>query len=444
MRKAVMTALNILLAAMTGLFVNFCGYGTCPSPTPQQGQPSSSFDIALVKKTSTPAPTPSPTLKPTPQPTPDPLRQRIQAMTTEEKIGQLVIAGIDGTALDENGMALIGQYRVGGVILYGSNIIDPAQLTSLLNSLKTANKGSVAPLLLCVDQEGGRIDRMPPALHRLPTAQAVGGLGKEELAFHMYKAIAGEIRAFGFNLDFAPVLDVNSNPDNPVIGNRSFGATADTVGKMGIQAMKGLMSGGVIPVIKHFPGHGDTAVDSHIGLPVMNHSLDSLRRRELIPFAYAISEGAEAVLMAHILLPEIDRDNPSSFSRTIITGVLRGELGFDGVVITDDMTMGAIVQNYDIAESAVKAILAGSDIVLVAHDFELETKVINGLRQAAAAGVLTSERIDESVCRILKLKERYLLSDEQVAAADVDAINRNIEKAVAGIPMPTPTATAKP
>jgi beta-N-acetylhexosaminidase len=431
MRKALVWILAILLVTLAGiliyLYLNYMSPGAGQSP----GAPG------------TPAGTASATgVLPTPAPTamPDPALVKLASMSLDDKIGQMVISGIDGTELDENGAALIRQYRVGGIILYGTNVKSAPQLIELVNTLKRTNKGNAVPLFIGVDQEGGRIDRMPGELHRFPSARAVGSAGDAPLAFRMYQAVAGEIGSFGFNLDFAPVLDINSNLDNPVIGDRSFGPDAGTVVTMGLQAMKGIRNGGVIPVIKHFPGHGDTSVDSHIGLPVVYHDLDRLKSFELQPFLSAIRNGADAVLMAHILLPQIDTDNPASLSKTIITDVLRNELGFGGVVITDDMTMGAIVKNYDIGPSSVKSILAGSDIILVAHDFELETKVIAALKQAALDGTIPMERIDQSVCRILRLKEKYLLTDKLAGPADVDGINSTIDAALNGFPAePSPT-----
>lgn len=361
----------------------------------------------------------------------DPLKDKINSMTLDEKIGQLVIVGLDGYELNDNAASMLRDYKVGGFIVYGTNVKDSAQLLSLINTLKQANDGKAIPLFMSVDQEGGRIDRMPPEIKRFPTNKDIGLKDDGALSLKIGKTIAEEIKAFGFNLDFAPVLDINSNPNNPVIGDRSFGPTEEVVSKLGVQTMKGLQSGGVIPVVKHFPGHGDTSVDSHIGLPVVTHNLNRLRGFELLPFKSAIRNKADAVLIAHILLPEIDPDNPATFSKTIITGLLRNELGFGGVVITDDMTMGAIMQNYGISDAAVKSVNAGSDIILVAHDYAMQVKVIEALRQAAADGIISEQRINESVYRILKLKAKYRLADKAIGSVDVNAINGRIDNVLA-------------
>jgi beta-N-acetylhexosaminidase len=208
-----------------------------------------------------------------------------------------------------------------------------------------------------------------------------------------------------------------------VIGERAFGTTPEIVSKLGIQTMKGIQSQNVISVVKHFPGHGDTSVDSHVGLPSVNHDLDRLYNFELKPFASAIQNGADAMMIAHILLPKIDANHPASLSQTVITDILRNDLQFDGVVLTDDMTMGAIVTNYDLGEAAVKSINAGSDIVLVCHSLENEKQVIDALTSAVKAGTIPIDRVNESVYRILKLKQKYRLTDQQVDSVDIDEIN---------------------
>ncbi|HBM75011.1 MAG TPA: beta-N-acetylhexosaminidase, partial [Clostridiaceae bacterium] len=193
------------------------------------------------------------------------------------------------------------------------------------------------------------------------------------------------------------------------------------------QEMKGMQSKNIISVVKHFPGHGDTSVDSHVGLPVINNDADRLKGFELVPFASAIENNTDGIMIAHILLPKIDSDNPASMSKTIITNMLRDEMDFKGIVITDDMTMGAIVKNYNIGEAAVRSINAGSDIILVCHGFDNQVAVIDALRKAASDGRITQKRIDESLYRIIKLKNKYMLADKPSEPADVSNINQHIK-----------------
>ncbi len=359
-------------------------------------------------------------------PASDPILQELYTMTLDEKIGQMLIVGFDGYAVNEPVRSMIRNYHVGGIILYSYNVESPSQLLALVNTLKSVNSVNRIPLFISVDEEGGRVSRMPAALKKFPSNAVIGSKNNGELSYKIGYTLARVIRAFGFNMDFAPVLDINSNPANPVIGDRSFGANPQIVSELGVQTMKGIQAGGVIPVIKHFPGHGDTSVDSHVGLPVVNNDLNRLKSFELVPFAEAVRNGADAVMVAHILLNKIDPANPSSLSRTIITDILRNQLHFTGVVITDDMTMGAIVQNYDLGNAAVKAVNAGSDIVLVSRGYENEVKVFNALKNAVQNGTIPGQRVNDSVYRILRLKRKYRLNDAATPSVDVNKINNEI------------------
>lgn len=356
----------------------------------------------------------------------DTIADQISKMTLEEKIGQMLIVGVEAYNFNDNTKSLVQKYKVGGIIALGENVKNTKQLLNLLNSIRKENQKNNIPLFMSIDEEGGRISRVPKEFKKLPTNKAIGQINDNDFSYKIGRILADEIRAFGFNMDFAPVLDVNSNPKNPVIGDRSFSSDADTVSNLGVQTMKGIRSRSVIPVVKHFPGHGDTSVDSHLGLPSVNNDLKRLKDVELIPFVEAIKNNVEAVMIAHILLPKIDKENPSSMSKTIITDILRTDLNYDGVVITDDMTMGAIMKNYDIGEAAVKSVNAGTDIVLVCHGFDKEVEVINALKDAVSKGDIQEKRIDESVYRILKLKKKYNLKDKIINSVDVNVINNEI------------------
>lgn len=351
----------------------------------------------------------------------------ISKMSTEEKIGQMIFAGIKGTTLSEEMKQLISNDKVGGIIFFKNNLQDVHQTVSLLNSIKLESKKGKFPLFLGVDQEGGRITRLP-GLKKLPTNQEIGKQNDSTLSYKIGTHLGEELTAFGFNLDFAPVLDVNSNPRNPVIGDRSFGNNSTIVSELGTKTMKGIQSQNVISVVKHFPGHGDTSVDSHLELPVIQKSLEDLQKLELIPFKYALENGADVVMVAHILLPKIDSKFPSSMSHNIITGILREQMKFDGVIITDDMTMNAIIGNYDIGHAAVEAVKAGNDIVLVAHDYTNVKKAIGAITQAVNTGEISEKRINESVSRILALKEKYKIANEEVAEVNIQQLNKEIEQ----------------
>nr|WP_305121007.1 beta-N-acetylhexosaminidase [Saccharibacillus sp. JS10] len=329
----------------------------------------------------------------------------VSNMTLDQKIGQMVIAGVKGTSLATEDRNLLRDYGVGGVILYGNNIDSASQTSAFVKEIKAANPNPELPLFVSVDQEGGRVARLK-GVESIPTAAKIGERNDEAYARQIGEQLGDQLLSQGFNLDYAPVLDVNSNPDNPVIGDRSFGNNADLVSKLGIAVMQGLESKKVIPVVKHFPGHGDTSVDSHIALPVVNKDLNQLNKLELIPFKKAINSGADMVMIAHILLPKLDKTYPSSLSKAIITDLLRDQLGFEGVVITDDLTMGAITENYGLGEASVHAVQAGSDILLVAHEADNAIAAIEAVKKAVQDGKISEEQINQSVERIIALKQK--------------------------------------
>lgn len=347
-------------------------------------------------------------------------------MSLEQKVGQLILAGVEGTTLDAKAKKMIAEDQVGGIILYSNNIKNVSGLVSLVNAIKKANVPNPAPIFVSADQEGGRVNRLPSEYAKFPANGVVGQSGDGEAAFTMGSLIGRAMLSAGFNMDFAPVLDVNSNPDNPVIGDRSFGSTPDLVEQFGIAEMNGIRGEGVIPVVKHFPGHGDTSVDSHHDLPVINKTVDQLEKLELVPFKSAVRETAEAVMVAHILFPKIDPDMPGSLSKKIIGDLLRDKMGYDGVVITDDLGMGAIVKHYTLPEAAVDAVKAGADILLVGHGYDNEHTAYEAVLNAVKNGKLTEARIDESVYRILALKTQYGLHDRAGTVPNLSVLNADI------------------
>lgn len=355
------------------------------------------------------------------------ITQMIDQMSIDEKIGQLIFAGISGTTITAETKSLIHNYHVGGIILFANNLETPEQSLKLLNQIKAENSQNNVPIFLGVDQEGGRVERLPN-LHKLPSSQEIAAKDQKEISYDIGQLLAKQVASFGFNLNFAPVLDVNSNPNNPVIGDRSFGDRAEIVSEFGIQTMKGLQSENIITVVKHFPGHGDTDVDSHLELPKVNKNLEELHDLEFIPFKAAIEEGADIVMTAHILLPQIDPEYPSSMSKKVVTEILREQLEFDGVIITDDMTMQAITNHFEIGEAAVNAIKAGTDIILMAHNYDGLLSVVQSLQVAVANGEITEERLNESVRRVIQLKQDYGLADEQVEFIDIESLRKSMEE----------------
>ncbi|BFK81081.1 beta-N-acetylhexosaminidase [Clostridium baratii] len=356
----------------------------------------------------------------------DEILETISNMSLDEKIGQLVISGFYGTTLDENILKLIKENKISGVILFNRNVKDSNTLLSLNNSLKESNKNNKLPLFISVDEEGGSVTRMPKDIKRLPTNKYIGSLNNKDLSYNVGEILGEQLSYFGFNMNFAPVLDINSNPNNPVIGDRSFGNNKDTVAILGTSTMKGIQSKNIISVVKHFPGHGDTSVDSHVNLPVVNYDINRLKSFEFVPFKTAIQNGADAIMVGHILLPKIDSKYPSSMSYEIVTNILRKDLGFNGLVVSDDMTMGAITKNYSIEESSIKAINAGVDLLLVCQKYENTENVLKALKEAALNGTISKERLDNTLYNIISIKKKYLLNKEYDNDITIDGINQKI------------------
>lgn len=358
----------------------------------------------------------------------DPIQEKLEQMTLDEKIGQVLIFGLEGYTLDEETKSMIDKRKLAGIILFQRNIEDSDQLLTLVNQLKAANSNNKIPLFISIDEEGGRVTRLPAEIKNLPSSQRVGDTASEQNAYKFGHLLGDKVKAFGVNMNFAPVLDINSNPDNTVIGDRAFGSDVELVSHLGVETMKGLQEEGVIPVLKHFPGHGDTLKDSHVELPIVTHELDRLKSVELKPFKEAIESGADVVMVAHILLTEIDANNPASLSKAVITNLLREDMGFSGVVISDDMTMGAIENSQPIGEATLQFILAGGDIALICHGVDNQKEVIEALKLAVENGRLSESRLDESVYRILSLKSLYKLHDVTTESIDIERLNTEVDE----------------
>jgi len=353
----------------------------------------------------------------------DEIQVIVDNMTLDEKIGQLFIFGFKGTTADENVIRAIEENHIGGFILFKDNILDAKQTVELLNHLKNINSSNKLPLFLSVDEEGGIVSRLKDIYVDLPSARTIGDIDDREVSWEYGEIIGQRLRELGFNMDFAPVLDINSNPNNPVIGKRAFGTDVDSVVNNGLQVMEGINSANVISVVKHFPGHGDTSTDSHIGLPVIDKSLAEMESLELVPFKRAIAEDVDAIMVAHILFTQLDAENPATLSYKVITELLRDKLSYDGVVISDDMTMGAIMENYTVEEAAYRFIKAGGDILLICHEYENQEKALNRIKEEVEKGNITEEELNEKVYRIVKLKMKYALEDKPVEQYDVESIN---------------------
>ncbi|TGM73788.1 glycoside hydrolase family 3 protein [Leptospira meyeri] len=288
------------------------------------------------------------------------------AMSEEELVGQTIHIAIPQKTVDAVALEEIAATKPGGIILFGKNLGKKEEILSLTQGLQIAAKDQgLPPFFISTDQEGGRVFRVQDGITPYPGAMAVGQTGSTEWGEVVGFVTSYELRNLGLNFLFAPVLDINNNPLNTVINTRSFGSDSKRVSDVAVAYERGARAGGCLPVIKHFPGHGDTTVDSHLGLPIINKSLEELEALELVPFKRSIAGGAEAVMSAHIVYPKIDPKFPATLSKTILTDILRKNLNFDGIIITDAMEMHAISKNYEKDRPGVLTILAGANIVLL-------------------------------------------------------------------------------
>ena len=330
-------------------------------------------------------------------------------MTLHQKIGQMLLLG---WMTDPQADALVTEFTAGGIILMGRNIAAPAETSARIARLQAlAYKSGLPPLFVAVDQEGGRVQRLgPPRYAARPSQREIGAsLDPAPAARQTARDIGAELKLLGFNWDFAPVLDVDSNPNNPVIGDRSYSPDPQTVAALGVAAIAGFQTdAGILACGKHFPGHGDTDLDSHLALPTLRRTRAALDQTELVPFRAAIAAGLAAIMTAHILFPALDPDLPATLSPAILTGLLREELSFNGLIITDDLEMRGVAGHWGAPEAAVLAVLAGADILLCCHEWETQRAIHAALSTAVQTGRLTETRLDQSLARIAAAKAKWV------------------------------------
>jgi beta-N-acetylhexosaminidase len=322
------------------------------------------------------------------------------------KIGQMFMVGLAGDDIGADERKLFREYPFGGFIFFNHNLKTPKQILSFCRSLWQTS-GDIPPFI-AIDQEGGRVHRLPPPFTHFPPAAALGRTGDGDLAFRAGRAMARELSAAGINLNFAPVLDVNSNPKNPIIGDRSLSSDPEEVARLGWEVVRGLRKGGVIPCVKHFPGHGDTAEDSHRELPVVKKNLGELKSVELPSFVHACRNQVETLMTAHVVYPALDARYPATLSRPVVGELLRGELEYDGVVFSDDLEMRAISDNYSVEDTVRLAVSAGIDVLLFGHETERAVAAFDFLGREVERSAELRERIEQSCRRVQKLKSRKL------------------------------------
>ncbi|EHR35486.1 hypothetical protein HMPREF9709_00438 [Helcococcus kunzii ATCC 51366] len=365
----------------------------------------------------------------------------VAGMTLDEKIGQMLMVEFRNwktadqtelkpvTELNSEIKEAIQKYKFGGIILFAENVVETEQTRRLTHYIQEAAiEAKMPPLLLSIDQEGGKVVRLGTGTN-MPGNMALGATADEDLAYIYGKTIGEEVKSLGINVNLAPVMDVNNNPNNPVIGERSISSDPNLVAKLGTKVLYGIQDTGVSAAIKHFPGHGDTATDSHVGLPEVDKSYDEVSQMELVPFFKAAEQGVDMIMTAHISYPQLEKDKaiskkdgteisiPATLSDDILTGVIRDKMNYDGIIITDAMNMKAISSHFGEEEAILMTIKAGTDIPLMPTllqskaDLEKLDGIIAAIKTAVENNEITEERIDESVKRILELKERRGILD---------------------------------
>jgi beta-N-acetylhexosaminidase len=340
------------------------------------------------------------------------------------RAASLLTVGFAGKMPDAETTRLL-ELGVGGVVLFARNVEAPAQVAELTRELK---RRASAPLLVSIDQEGGSVARLRTGFTRLPAFRALGDTADPALARELGRVVGSELSAVGIDWNFAPVLDIDTNPANPVIGARSLAREPERVAELGSAFALGLIDAGVAPCGKHFPGHGDTRQDSHHELPRLPHTLERLERVELVPFARAIASGIPALMTAHIVFEALDRERPASMSPAVVRGLLRERMGFSGLVVTDDLEMKAIADHFAIEDVALGALAAGVDVLLVCHGAELARRAIDAIVRGVQSGAISEATLNAATERVAAFAARF--ARPPLAVLDLAVLDSERHRAV--------------
>lgn len=332
------------------------------------------------------------------------LTQLIQ--DAKNQVGELILTGVTGHSLSADHAKFIREARIGGVVYFAHNYDNPVQIAEFSNQIQECRRD--LPLFIAVDHEGGKVQRFRKGFTRIPDARTLAQNGSPAQVFSVAEIIAKELAAVGVNVNFCAIADINTNPSNPVIGDRAFGDTEETVSAYVTAMVRGHLTQGVLPCVKHFPGHGDTHLDSHFALPTVNTSLDILKQREFKPFLKAFKSKCPLVMSAHIINPNIDSLFPATLSSKTLKGILRQELRFSKVIISDDMEMKAIADHYGIDDAPVLALEAGCDLLCYRSE-DAAKRAHEALIRALDSGKLKPETVFEAVARVLDLKKEHLV-----------------------------------
>lgn len=352
----------------------------------------------------------------------------MKELNLKEKIAQMFLIELQEKEITDATLDMIRKYKIGGIILFRRNYSSYEEMKNLINKLKEANRDNPIPLFISIDQEGGRVNRMPPEIERIKNARAIAQTGDTELVKESSAIISKLLLNMGINLNYAPVLDIKRFEDTHAIGNRSYGENKEDVIKYGIEFMKEMKRQGVITAAKHFPGHGATVKDSHYILPVVKKSKEELEKDDMVPFQKAIEEGTDAIMMGHIIIRDIDWRNPASLSRILIQRHLRRKYNYRGLIITDDLKMLAIRLKYTKKKAVTLAINAGNNMVMLGYKYSEIIKLIDEIARQIKSGKIRESKINNSVKKIIETKKKYNVNDEEIKGLDIESINKEIKQ----------------
>lgn len=350
----------------------------------------------------------------------------IKDLSLEEKIGQLFMIGLEDKT-DEQIKKLIQENKIGGIILYKGNYSTYDEMLSYVNNIKKVNSNNNIPVFISIDQEGGRVNRMPLEIEKIKNATKIAETKNVELVRESGRIIGEMLNKTGVSMDYAPVLDIRRFEEKHAIGNRCYGENKEDVSKYGIEVMKQMQNERIIPVVKHFPGHGLTKKDSHFRIPRIKEKIEILEKEDMIPFENAIKEGAEAIMIGHLIIEDVDKKYPASLSKEVIQKYLIEKYNFKGLIITDDLKMMAIRLHYNMKKAVVKAIEAGNDIIMIGMSYKKLKKIINYVVKEVKDGKIDIEKINKSVEKIIKMKEKYNIVDNEVKGFNVKEMNERIK-----------------
>lgn len=352
----------------------------------------------------------------------------IEKLTIEQKIGQMLIIALEEKEITEKTINIIQKYNIGGIILYRKNYANYEEMLKLINKLKEINKPNEIPLFISIDQEGGRVNRMPSEILNLKSASKFAKTGNTQNVKESAKIIAEMLAKTGISMNYSPVLDIKNFNEKHAIGDRCYGENEENVSKYGIEFMKELSKGGVLPVVKHFPGHGATKQDSHMTLPVVKKSKEKLENEDMIPFKNAIQNEAEAIMIGHILVKDIDKKYPASLSKKMIQEYLVEKLKFKGLIITDDLKMLAVRLRYSLKKAVTLAINSGNNMIMIGTKYKKIEKIIKNVSKKVIKGKIDINKINESLEKIVSVKKKYNVNDNEVAGFDIEDINAKIQE----------------